>query len=69
MSSERLIRIIAGGFIILSVLMSNQYNDTNLFAQPNWLWFTLFVGVNLFQSGFTRFCPMNNILAKLGVKN
>lgn len=69
MNAERIVRIVAGGFIIVSLLLSNQYNDTHLFAQPNWLWFTLFVGVNLFQSGFTRFCPLNTILSKLGVKS
>ena len=34
-----------------------------------WLWFTAFVGFNLFQSGFTRFCPLENILRKFGVKD
>jgi hypothetical protein len=33
----------------------------------SWLWFTLFVGANLFQSGFTTFCPLDSILKKLGV--
>jgi hypothetical protein len=37
------------------------------FHSQNWLWFTGFVGLNLFQSGFTQFCPMFNILAKMGV--
>ena len=35
----------------------------------NFLWFTAFVGANLFQSGFTRFCPLENILRKCGVKD
>jgi hypothetical protein len=37
------------------------------FHSPNWLWFTGFVGLNLFQSGFTQFCPMFNLFAKMGV--
>ncbi|OYW37542.1 MAG: hypothetical protein B7Z35_09705 [Hydrogenophilales bacterium 12-61-10] len=37
-------------------------------AQPSWLWFTAFVGFNLFQSGFTRFCPLDTLLKKAGVK-
>jgi hypothetical protein len=36
-------------------------------SHMSWLWFTLFVGANLFQSGFTQFCPMDSILKKLGV--
>jgi len=39
-----------------------------LFVNANWLWFTAFVGANLFQSGFTRLCPLDTILRKLGVK-
>jgi len=34
----------------------------------SWLWLTAFVGLNLFQSGFTRFCPLDTILAKMGVR-
>ena len=40
-----------------------------LFVSRNFLWFTAFVGANLFQSGFTRFCPLENILRKCGVKD
>jgi len=57
---ERVVRIIAGSFIMISLLLAH-YHSTN------WLWFTAFVGANLFQSGFTQFCPMFNILAKFGV--
>jgi len=67
MTTERLIRIIAGGFILLSVILSAIYNGVDL-AHPTWLWFTLFVGANLLQSGFTRWCLMETILIKLGVK-
>lgn len=67
MTTERLIRIIAGSFILLSIILSAIYNGVDL-AHPTWLWFTLFVGANLLQSGFTRWCLMENILIKLGVK-
>lgn len=57
---ERLLRIIAGAFILLSLALARWHN-------PNWLWFTAFVGLNLFQSGFSNWCPMYTILEKLGV--
>ncbi len=57
---DRLLRIIAGVFILLSVLLAVKVN-------MNWLWFTAFVGLNLLQSGFTNWCPMMTILKKLGV--
>jgi hypothetical protein len=38
-----------------------------LFASADWLWFTAFVGANLFQSGLTRFCPLETILKRVGV--
>lgn len=60
MSLERWIRLIAGTFIIASVALS-------YFQSRWWLWFTLFVGANLFQSALTRWCLMEDILRKLGV--
>jgi hypothetical protein len=60
MTIERYIRIIAGSFILISLLLAQ-------FVSPYWLWFTAFVGVNLFQSGFTKWCLMEDILKKLGV--
>ncbi len=67
MSSERIIRIMAGSFILLSLLLGASASP--LYHSSNWLWFTAFVGFNLFQSGFTRFCPAEQILSKLGIKN
>jgi len=67
MSSERLIRIIAGTFVMLSLALGATASP--LFVSSYFLWFTAFVGFNLFQSGFTSFCPMTSILAKLGVKS
>jgi hypothetical protein len=60
MSMERYIRAIAGVFIMGSLVLSRLHS-------PNWLYFTAFVGVNLFQSAFTRWCLMEKILEKAGV--
>jgi len=59
---NRFIRAIAGIFIIISVLLA-------MYVNINWLWFTLFVGANLLQSSFTKWCLMEKILIKLGVKD
>ncbi len=67
MTIQRAIRIIAGSFIMLSVILASIYNGVDL-SRPTWLWFTLFVGANLFQSGITRWCLMEQILKKLGMK-
>lgn len=66
MSAERIVRIVAGFFVLLSLSLGVAASP--LFVNHNFLWFTVFVGFNLFQSGFTRICPLNNILAKFGVK-
>lgn len=57
MSVERIIRIMAGTFILASLALAHYHS-------PNWLWFTAFVGANLLQSGFTKFCPAEIILRK-----
>jgi hypothetical protein len=61
MNIDRVLRLIAGTFILLSVGLSH-YHDVR------WLWFTAFVGANLFQSGFTNWCPMMWFLEKAGMK-
>lgn len=66
MTTERIVRIVAGLFILLSLSLGVERSP--LFQSSNWLWFTAFVGANLFQSGFTRFCPLEMILKKLGIK-
>jgi hypothetical protein len=58
---NRFIRAIAGAFVVISVVLA-------VYVNINWLWFTVFVGVNLFQSAFTQWCLMEKILFKLGVK-
>ncbi len=60
MTVERALRLIGGAFVSASVLMG-------MFVHPAFLWFTLFVGLNLFQSSFTNWCPMMTILRKAGL--
>jgi len=67
MTVERLVRIIAGFFILLSLVLAHFSGSVDL-TQLSWLWFTAFVGFNLFQSGITRFCPMDIMLKKAGIK-
>lgn len=62
MNIERMLRLVAGTFIILSLILYH-------FHSVNWLWFTLFIGANLLQSGFTNWCLMMNILKLFGFKS
>jgi hypothetical protein len=61
MTVDTTLRLIAGAFVTASVLLG-------LYVNTNFLWFTLFVGLNLFQSGLTNWCPMMTILRKAGVR-
>ena len=61
MTIERMLRGIAGFFILLSLLLVH-------FISPKWLWFTALVGIVQFQSAFTNWCPMMVLLKKLGFK-
>lgn len=65
MTSWQMTRVIAGTFVLLSLALGVR--DSPLFQSPMWLWFTAFVGLNLLQSGFTRWCLMERILRKLGL--
>lgn len=69
MSIENAIRLIAGTFILISLKLANHFNGASLYDEPTWLWFTAFVGLNLFQSAFTNWCLMETILRKLGMKH
>lgn len=62
MNVERMLRMIAGIVVLASVALGH-------FVNPNWYWFTAFVGLNLFQSAFTNWCPMMTILRKAGVES
>ena len=66
MNTERVVRIVAGLFVLLSLALGVE--GSPLYHSSYWLWFTAFVGLNLFQSGFTQFCPLELFLCKLGVK-
>ena len=62
MTVERYLRLIAGAIVTVTVALG-------YWVSPYWLLFTAFVGLNLFQSAFTNWCPMMTILRKLGVKD
>lgn len=62
MSIERIVMAVAGAFVFLSALLAYLYS-------PYWLIFTGFVGLNLFQSAFTGFCPLAAILKAVGKKS
>jgi hypothetical protein len=64
MTINKAISAMAGSLIMASLLL----NDTNMFAEANWLWLAFFVGFNLFQSAFTSFCPAAMIFKALGLK-
>lgn len=66
MTTERLVRIFAGAFVLISLALGVAASP--MYVSSYWLWFTAFVGANLFQSGFTTFCPLEKILVKLGAK-
>lgn len=59
---NRIIRAIAGIFILISLFLA-------IYVNISWLWFTAFVGANLLQSSITKWCLMEDILTKLGVKD
>ena len=61
MTLESTLRAIAGTFVAASVLLG-------IYVHPYFLWFTLFVGLNLLQSGFSNWCPMISLLRRLGLR-
>jgi len=66
MNTEKAIRIMAGTFILLSLGLGVE--GSPIFVNHRWLWFTAFVGANLFQSALTGFCPAEMVLRRLGVR-
>ncbi len=62
MTLEPMLRLIAGVFVSASVLLG-------MYVHPYFLWFTLFVGLNLAQSALTTWCPMMAILRRLGIRD
>ena len=65
MSTWRITRVIAGTFILVSLLLGAP--GSPLYQSGYWLWFTAFVGLNLLQSGLTRWCLMERILRSFGL--
>jgi hypothetical protein len=61
MNVDRALRLVAGIVVMLTVALG-------YFVNPNWYYFTAFVGLNLFQSAFTNWCPMMTILRKMGLQ-
>ena len=61
MSIDTIVMRFAGAFILASLALAHWHS-------PNWLWFTAFVGANLFQASFTGFCPLAIILKRFGLK-
>ena len=61
MTVDRVLRLIAGAFVFASVMLG-------MFVHPGFYWFTAFVGLNLFQSAFTSWCPMMAVLRKAGLR-
>jgi hypothetical protein len=66
MTTWQITRIVAGIFILLSLALGVPASP--IFVSEYWLLFTAFVGLNLLQSGFTRWCPMEILMRKLGVR-
>ncbi len=66
MNINRVVRTIAGTFILISLALGAPASP--LYVSSYWLWFTVFVGANLFQSGLTNWCLMDIILKKAGVR-
>ncbi|MCC7234260.1 MAG: DUF2892 domain-containing protein [Bryobacterales bacterium] len=61
MTVDRYLRMIAGTMVLATLALGHYVNQ-------NWYYFTAFIGLNLFQSAFTNWCPMMALLRKLGVK-
>jgi hypothetical protein len=61
MTVDRALRMIAGAFVVISLALGYWFS-------PYWYLFTAFVGLNLFQSVFTNWCPMMSILRKVGLR-
>ena len=62
MTVERALRLAAGVVVMLSLALAH-------FVSLYWLWLTAFVGLNLFQSAFTNWCPAMSIFRAMGLKD
>ncbi len=59
---QRIIFFVAGLLVLTGVTLTHYFN-------PNWIWLSVFVGGNMLQSSFTKFCPLEKILGAVGLKN
>ncbi len=66
MTTNLMVRMFAGIFILVSLALGVP--ESPLFVSKYFLWVTVFVGVNLLQSSFTKFCPLEIMLKKAGVR-
>ena len=60
MTVDRALRLMAGAVVLISLALAH-------WVSPNWLWLTAFVGLNLFQSAFTNWCPVMTVFRKVGL--
>jgi hypothetical protein len=67
MTVNRMVSIMAGFMVLLSLILAQIWHQIDL-AHPTWLWLTALVGLNLFQMGFTGFCPAAKLFKILGFK-
>ncbi|WP_133489030.1 YgaP family membrane protein [Aliiroseovarius marinus] len=67
MNAQRATMSIAGLFVLISLGLAHANGQIDI-TSVSWLWFTAFVGLNLFQAGLTGFCPLTKILVKLGLR-
>lgn len=58
---EKIIRAVAGSIVLASIGLAH-------YLHPGWIWMAIFVSVNLLQSSFTKFCPLEKILDRAGIK-
>lgn len=65
MTSINIVRMVAGFFVLLSVALGME--GSPLFLDANWLWLAVFIGANLFQSAFTKICPLEIVLKAAGI--
>ncbi len=65
MTATHIVRMVAGFFVLLSVALGMQ--GSPLFLDVNWLWIAIFIGFNLFQSAFTKVCPLEIVLKAAGI--
>ncbi len=68
MTVNRAVTIFAGFMVMLSLALAHFTGQIDL-TKMSWLWLTAFVGFNLFQSGFTGFCPLASVLRKMGLQD